>query len=201
MIEAPFLEALRGCLDSGLQQVTFVSGSKKAAFLFAYAVHEAPLDNGLETDSEDFTSNSDAVSDVDDDYGEDLVFALGECIHPCIDDYSAPSFTASNRKLSFFKKKLSYLDERSQITLSSLLKASSMVVSSLQNLSPAHVPVKHYFKLRGNRSIHHRPRRMAPKHNKLIRKEWDNLLDAGIFVPASAPWNPSVVIASKRDGK
>lgn len=38
-----------------------------------------------------------------------------------------------------------------------------------------------------------------PKHNKFIRKELDSLLDAGIIVPASAPWSFPVVIFSEKD--
>lgn len=81
----------------------------------------------------------------------------------------------------------SHLDERSQSTLFSLLETSSMVARSLKDLSPAHVPVNHYLKLRDNRPTHHRPRRMASKHKKLIRKELNNLLDADTLVLMSAP--------------
>lgn len=41
---------------------------------------------------------------------------------------------------------------------------------------------------------------MASKRNEFILKTLDNLLGAGVFVLASAPWSFSVVIASKKSG-
>lgn len=61
----PALGASQVCLDSGLQQVTLVSGSKKVTFPFEYAVVEVLVDDSVETDSEDVISDSDVAPDVD----------------------------------------------------------------------------------------------------------------------------------------
>lgn len=131
---------------------------------------------------------------------EDLVPALAEDSHLSNESCFAYSFSGSDEKVSALKKKLRYLDEHSEKILCALLKTSKIVAWSLQNLSPAHFLVKHYFGLTDSRCIHHRPRRMAPGHNEFIWKELDSLLEADIMVPASALWSFSAVIASKKDG-
>lgn len=48
----PVLEALQGCLNFDLEQVTSVLGGEKATLLLEFAVFEVPVDDSLETDSE-----------------------------------------------------------------------------------------------------------------------------------------------------
>lgn len=86
MTGAPALEALQGCLNFRLQQVTLESVSKKASFPFKYAVIEVPADDNLEMDSEDFISDSNAAPNVDEDSGEDHVISLVRALYPSNDD-------------------------------------------------------------------------------------------------------------------
>lgn len=122
-VGVPALDSLQGCLSFELQQATSILGSKKGTLPFEYALVEVPADDSLETNCEEFTSDSDAAPDVD----EVLVAALAEDLHPYNDDYSAHSFWGSKQEISALKKKLNYLSEHSQKILVSLLHASSIV--------------------------------------------------------------------------
>lgn len=73
-VSAP--EALRGCFDLRLQQVAVISGSQKTTLSFEYVIVEVPVEKSFKTDSEDFTSDSDAGLDVNEYYEGDLAIAL-----------------------------------------------------------------------------------------------------------------------------
>lgn len=173
--------------------------STNATLSVKYAVVEVLVDDCLETDNKDFTFDSDAAPDVDEEYGEELVVARTKYPHPHSDNYSAHSLTGSDGEVSSLKKKLSLLDEFSQQTLFALFQTWNIVAWPLRDLSPAHVPVKHFLELTDSLPTHQRPHRMASKHNGIIRKELDDLLDAGIIVLASPTWSFPVVIASKKN--
>lgn len=61
--------------------------------------------------------------------------------------------------------------------------------------------MEHSFELTNERPIYHRPRRVPPAHQEIIKKELEMILDAGIVRPASSAWSFPVVIARKKDGK
>ena len=198
IIGVPTLEALRGCLDFGLQQVTLFAKDKKAVLPFEYALIEVPIVNDSETDSEDFTSDSDIAPDDEDENESDLVIALAKDA----EDASVEELDISEeeQRNSLILEKVSHLNEESGDRISGILRDNNIVAWSLQDLCPADVPVRHYFELTDYTPIHHRAHRLAPKHNEFVRKELDNLLDAGIIVPASSAWSFPIVIASKKDG-
>ena len=200
IIGVPTLEALRGCLDFGLQQVTLLAGDRKAVLPFEYAVIEVPAADESDTDSEDFTSDSEADPNDDEAREDDLIVALAEDFEEIEATPVQPNVSEEDRKTSLLSQKVKHLDEMMQTEVLSMLNESHCIAWSLRDLSPADVPVKHHFELNDNAPIHHRSRRMAPKHNEFIRKELDNLLDAGIIVPVSSAWSFPVVIASKKDG-
>lgn len=155
IVRDPAPEAIRRCVDFGLQQVILVSDGKKTTFPFEYAVAEFPVEDSLETNSEDFFSDSDVTPNVDKDSREDLVAALAKDLQLSDDDYSAPSLSGSVPEVSAVRKKLSHLDEHAQHTLFPLLKTSSTVAWSLRSSFSAHVSVKYYFELTDSRSIPH----------------------------------------------
>lgn len=105
-------------------------------------------------------------------------------------DVSEPGSTRSTNVSEDFREaavlgKLSHLGESIQDQLAEFILNSGSVACPLSNLSLAHVPVKNHLELTDNAPIHHRPRRMAPKHSPFITKELNSLLDAGITVPSS----------------
>lgn len=195
----PTLEALRGCLDFGLRQVSLFAGDTKAVLPFEYAVVEVPAATNSDTESEDFTSDSDAAPKEDDDAEGDLIVALAVDLQLPQNVSVQETVSDNGHKQTALSEKVKYSDEDIRHELLLILKDSGSVAWSLQDLSPADVPVKHYFQLTDSSTIHHRAQRMAPKHNAFIRKELDNLLDAGIIVPASSAWAFPVVIATKKD--
>lgn len=58
-------------------------------------------------------------------------------------------------------------------------------VWGIQDLELASVPVVHPFELMGDTPTHSRARRMPPKHNCVLKKELNELLEAGIITPVS----------------
>lgn len=100
MVCFPALEALLRCLAFGLQQVTPMSGSKWETLLFEYAIVEVSVDDSLERNSKDFTSDSDAAPDADEDCEEDFVVVLVYNLLSWSDYYSAPNFFGSDQKAS-----------------------------------------------------------------------------------------------------
>lgn len=191
---------MRGCSDYGLQQVILFAGSEKAVLPFEYAVIEKPVARDSDTDSGDFTSDSEADCN-DEELGErDLVDALAGDIEDLIDTYAEVSTSDEDRRHAFLTAKEKNLENTTQRKVASMLKGPNSIAWSLKDFSPADVRVKHHFELKENVPIHSRPRRMVPKHNEFIKKELDNLLDAGIIVPSSCAWFFPVVIASKKDG-
>lgn len=106
------LKALQTCWDFGFQQGTLVPGSKKATLLLEYAVVDVTVHASLQTDSEDFSSNSDGALDVNEDSTGDLYVATPVDVHHCSDTCSTFSFSGSSGDVSAVEKKLSGLDKR-----------------------------------------------------------------------------------------
>ena len=198
IIGVPTLEALRGCLDFGLQQVTLFAEDKKAVLPFEYALIEVPIINDSDTDSEYFTSDSDAAPDAEEMVENDLVVALADDLND--EPVEELDISVEHKRNLLLLEKVSHLDEKIQGLIIDLLKSTTNIAWSLRDLCPADVPVKHHFELSDNNPLYHRARRMSPRHNDFIRKELDNLLDAGIITPASSAWSFPVVIATKKDG-
>ena len=204
IIGQPALEALQAVIDFGKQEVRLTVGAKSNTLSFDYARVPVPDGDASGTDSEDFTSGSDAVpsddSDEEADPGEFFVGLVGEC-------EPEPALVMSNSEEeeqegeSLVHEKFSHLPMNKQAIFKDSITSSKTIAWSMKDLRPADVPVRHHFELTDDTSIHHRARRLAPKHNSIVRKEIDDMLEAGIIVPASSAWSFPVVIASKKDGK
>lgn len=74
-----------------------------------------------------------------------------------------------SRKIKLNSKDSS-LDEGAHNYFLSILEDSDTTAWSLQDLSLAEVPAKHYFELTGLRPIQHGPRRMASRNDEILRK-------------------------------
>ena len=77
---------------------------------------------------------------------------------------------------------------------------NSIVATSLDDLRPDEVPIKHHFELDNTNPIYHSARGMAPLYNAIVRKELDKVLEAGIITPSISAWSFLVVIVSKKYG-
>lgn len=71
---------------------------------------------------------------------------------------------------------------------------------SVRGLRSADISTKHSYNLTRNRSIFHRPKRMYPKHNPIVKERIAKILGAGITVSSSSAWSFLVVIALKKNG-
>lgn len=172
-----------------------VSGSKKAALHFECAVVGVPVDGSLESYSEDKSSDFDVASDVDEDHGEEPFATLLAEVHPSEYKYCASMFSGDDQEVSALTKKLSHLDDHSGDTL---LKNLSIVARLPRDLSPVYVLLKQYFELSKSRPTHHLPCRVTPKYDESIRTKFYQLLEACIFLSATALWSLLVAIPSKK---
>lgn len=97
-------------------------------------------------------------------------------------------------------EKLQHLERGAALEIYANLQDNDVIASSLHDLRPASVPVEHTFELKDMTPIHHRCRRLPPKHNAVVRAELDKMLSAGIIRPSVLQWSFPIVIASKKDG-
>ena len=204
IIGQPALEALQAIIDFGKQEVRLTVGPNSTILGFEYAGESLPKDNVSGTDSEDFTSGSDAApSEASDDEADVADYFVG-LITECEEE---PSFVADEhedeerKKENLLESKFEHFAKDEADVLKRIVSSSGTVAWSIKDLRPADVPVRHHFDLTDNTPIHHRARRLAPKHNDYVRKEIDDMLEAGIIVPATTARSFPVVIAAKKDGK
>lgn len=97
--------------------------------------------------------------------------------------------------------KVFHLDKISQRRICECLLKEDVIPWSVKDLMPAVMPVTSFFEINDNKRIHNRPSHMAPRQNELSRKEIDDMLKAGIIVPAFSACSFPVVVSSKNDGK
>lgn len=90
------LEALQRWLDSGLEKATLTLHSRKETLSSECAVVEVSVDEILETDSEDLTSDSDAAPDANEDSGEDQFATLVEDLDVSVKDDSVSGFSGED---------------------------------------------------------------------------------------------------------
>lgn len=200
IIGRPTMRRMNGVIDCGQQTYALEKDGERVVvpLVTEYVRDDRNLGGG--TDSEDFTSDSDVAngssseeSDTDDDEGEFVVMLLNE--DACVDGKAE----ASEEEL--IDAKIKHLDRRTRSKLKKMLLGRGLIARSLHDLRPSKVPIKHSFELNNYEPIYHKPRRMAPKHNVLVKEEVEKMLRAGIIRPISSAWSFPVVIATKKDGK
>ena len=103
--------------------------------------------------------------------------------------------------IEVLREKIEHIHEIRQKILVFMMWKTGTIAWKLQDLRPSSVPVKHYFELTDSTPIYHRPRRMSPRHQRVVQEEIQKMLEAGIIKPSAACWSFPVVIAQKKDGK
>lgn len=170
IIGVPALEVLQRRLYFGLQQFALFARDNKASLSFICDVVKGRIEYNLETDSKCLTYNSDVAPNENGCSKEKLVLAYAVDLHSLNISISTSSSAGGEPKDRIIRKKIFNFNEGPQKKLLSKLKDSNTTTWSLQDLSHAEVPVKHYFELTDFRPIQHRSRKMKPRHNKFIRK-------------------------------
>lgn len=74
-------ETLQACPVFGLQQITLLSLAGERSFPFEYETVGVFVDDSLKKDGDDIVSDSDAVSNSYENYGEDIMDALTHDLH------------------------------------------------------------------------------------------------------------------------
>ena len=194
IISLPVLEALNSILDFGKQQITLQIDNEAVIMGFQYATLHITPEAVPETDSEDYTSSSEDNSGEERSNEDTFVIGL-------VDDYDVDEMNEDCSHSAALSAKIELLTEQEQREVTSMLLELDTVAWDIKDLRPSDVPVSHSFELTDETPIHLRSRRLSPKHNEFVRKELDDLLDAGIIVPTSSAWSFPIVIASKNDGK
>ena len=210
LIGYPTLEELQACIDLGHQSVKMVIGNKTSEMSLEFD-QVSPIVAGSETDSEEFISDVESFASESSSEEETYVVAiLGDDpfeldltldgVMKEDDEVDSPNSNVINETMRILREKLAHLDNEAQRIIETALIDKSIVATSLDDLRPTEVPIKHHFELDDTNPIYHSARRMAPLHNKIVRKELDKMLEAGIITPSSSAWSFPVVIVSKKDG-
>ena len=116
------------------------------------------------------------------------------------DDVDSSDSNAINEEVKILEEKFAHLGSDTQHVIETAMMEKSIVATSLDDLRPAEVPIKHHFELDDTNPIYHSARKMALLHNDIVHKALDKRLEAGIITPPSSAWYLPVVIVSKKDG-
>lgn len=202
VIGRPTLKRLGAVLDFPAEVVQ-LSYKGKEARLPMISEYVQPRQLTGDTNSEDFTSESEneaeeLAADEESEEEQPVLMLLED-----LDLNASESKVAQNNsELALdLRRKLTHLESEEAIKISRTMLQTNVIASSLLDLGPADVPVQHEFELTDDRPIYHTARRMAPKHNEIVRKELDGMLKAKIVTPEVSAWSFPVVIATKKDGK
>ncbi len=97
-------------------------------------------------------------------------------------------------------EKLSYLNSKDFEAVKEITRDHPEgIANSFRDMRPSMVSVTHRFKLMSENSIYQKARRMSSSRNKIVHKEIDRMLLAGIITPVESSWKSTVVIATKND--
>ena len=210
LIGYPTLEELQACIDLGYQSVRMVIGNRTVKMSLELD-QLSPIVAGSETDSEEFTSDVESFASESSSEEETYVVAiLGD--DPCNlnltldramedqDEVELSDSNGINKEVKILRERLAHLDNEAQSVIETALMDKSIFATSLSDLRPAEVSIKHHFELDNTNPFYHYARRMAPLHNAIVRKELEKMLEAGIITPSSSAWSFPVIIVSKKDG-
>lgn len=206
VVGCPLLKHLGGVLDFKFEEVQ-LDYREQQSILPMVSEHEQPREVAGNTDSEDFTSNTDMDAfdnkgvTGDKDREEELVLAICDDRSQNEDVREVLYGTArKNRIRAEMNAKLNHLCERDVKKITNIFVGGDIVTCLLQELKLAYVPVQHSFQLSDERPTYHRGRKMPPQHKQGIRRELDMMLKAGIFMPPSPAWSFPVVMATRKNG-
>ena len=203
IVGIPSLEDMRAVLDLGSQHVDIRKGGEFVR-LGLQPDTGSPFVDPENTESEIFTTESSSDDESAGDGNEtesedgDFIVALAK-EGPGTDSDTDEEDEEANRA-AILAAKLAHLTEDHARVVAGLLRDADIIAWSLYDLSAADVPVRHSFELKDYTPIYHRPRRMSPRDNEIVREEIDKMLKAGIIRPADSAWAFPVVIATKKDG-
>lgn len=142
-----------------------------------------------DTDSEDFTSGSEAIpseeSEDEADEGEFFVGLIAEC-NPGTPPIVPELGNEEEERNQLLNDELEHMSQDEQELFKNIILSSETIACTMKDLRPSEVPIRHHFDLVDDNPIHHRVRRMAPKHNQIVQKEIDDMPEAGIIVPATS---------------
>ena len=220
IIGLPSLERLQACIDLGKQHVQVTVGKTTVKLGLNMDV-ERVSQSGTSTESEDFTSDSEAVPDSSTTSENNFVLATldREPFEPDLGLIKTPDSDMDEAgegldglphrseeeperlHLALLTGKLRHLGPEAREDIIKSIENSGIAAWSLDDLRPADVPVTHSFELEDPSPIKYASRRLPPRHNGVVREELDKMLEAGIITPSVSAWSFPIVIASKKDGK
>ena len=157
LIGYPTLEELQACIDLGHQSVRMVIGNKNVKRTLAFD-QVSPIVAGSETDSEDFTSDAESFalesSSEEETYvvaifGDDtckLNLTLDRAMEED-DEVDSCDANCISEEVKFIRERLVHLDNEAKSLIETALMDKSTVATSLDDLRPAEVPIKHHFEL------------------------------------------------------
>lgn len=90
--------------------------------------------------------------------------------------------------------KLLHLDIDERARLKELLYDESILIRWYPGLKSAELPVQHSFELKNDSPIKHCSRRLSPKHDQVVQREVNKMLEAEVIVPATSEWSLSILM-------
>ena len=204
IIGLPSLERLHACIHLGKQHVQVTMG-KTTVKLGLNVDFEPVPHSGTSTESEDFTSDSEAISDSS-TTSENNNFFLATLdqkpFEPDLGLIKTPDSATDEAgegqdgvphrleeepetlHLALLTGKLRHLDSEARQNIINSIENSVIAAWSLDDLRPADVPVTHSFEIEDPSPITHASRRLPQPHNGVVREELDMMLKAGIITPS-----------------
>lgn len=199
VIGRPTLKRPGGILEFRAEEVR-LDYDGKTAVLPMVAEYDRQRVTTNHTDSEDFTSDSEENGSPDErEEGDDDGLVLTIQDHD-VNEHECDFNPSKDLVRVQLRKRLAHIQEETKEKIEKVFLNNDVSGSSLYDLRTSSVPYRHHFELTDETPVYHAARRMAPKHNDVVKQEVDIMLKAGIITPASSAWSFPVVIETKKDG-
>ena len=142
---------------------------------------------------EELTTQSESTISDDSDKRDYSAFVL------TLKEYRFP--ITEIEEIDVTEEKVSHLPEKYAADIKWLFQSDPREIAhSVDNFRPNRCKVTHKFELMSKASISQKLRRLPPPYNKVVKKELDNTLEAGIITPVESAWTSLIVLATKKDG-
>lgn len=187
LIGIPEMEKLNKHIDLGGQYVELTIGRKsvRVGLELDHTINKVQED---ESEDENLTTDSSTTSSADvseNESEESILVAMAVQGNPLINRNKAADDRELLERGKTVAEKLSHLAVDEQARIEGLLHGEDVLAWFLHDLRSAEMTVRHSFELIGESPIHHRPRRLSPRHNQVVESEVKKMLEAGVIAPAS----------------
>lgn len=156
------------------------------------------LENKNEPEDDNYFTTESSLKQVslqaEFDSGDSIVVALTRDAPECV--FSVEDAKRDELKKKAIDKKLNQVDGHFRHNIWHILAQLDILAWYLDELKTTDVLTCLSVKLKDERPIYHRLRKMSQKHNQIVEEEIDKMLKADNIVQSSSAWSFPVVIGS-----